>query len=63
MGQAILYAVIIVSLAAALITGKREPIFWGVLFFVGMTAIGYAGIFTAKKATKSGAMGELKPPK
>ncbi|MFH0961891.1 MAG: hypothetical protein V1820_04370 [archaeon] len=56
------YVVIIVAVLAALITGKREPIFWALLFFIGATAIAYAGIFTAKKVTKA-QLGEIKPPK
>jgi|GEM_PF-3860695 len=56
------YAVIIVATLSALITGRREPIFWGLLFFIAATVIAYAGIFTSKKVVKS-IIGEVKPPK
>lgn len=56
------YAVIIVATLSALITGRREPIFWALLFFIAVIVIAYAGIFTSKKVTKS-IVGEVKPPK
>ncbi len=46
------FFVIIVSTTAALITGKPDPVLWGLLFFIGVTTLAYAGLGTSKKVIK-----------
>jgi hypothetical protein len=46
------FFVIIVSTVAALITGKPDPVLWGLMFFIGLTALSYALLTSSKRVIK-----------
>jgi hypothetical protein len=43
------FVVIIVAVLAALITGRPEPVLWGLLFFLGAVTISFVLIKQSKK--------------